>query len=414
MSFRAVDAPDDDGGRILLTWEGSLSDSLVDRSVEGAIGPTVSDMSPGVAGYRIYRQPAEGTFGLIGTAAQGDTSFVDSMATNGERFTYTVAAFDEDNETASEEQSAMAIRNNEVDINGKPIDGLFGADRQVGVDDYFHFADHYGSTAADAQWEPAFDLAAKQTVDEAGLEVFARNFGRQTASAAKVIPLRPGRNEQTRLDFYGGVPLPRVGEEFVLTVHLSDFGLLKGYGFQLEFNGEELEVVRAVAADNGLGEGPLALPQVLGAEDGKRAIVAYGDAVSEGTVAVDLVFRALREFETGFIKVTEGQVRDGAFAVNALALPPPGGDGDAAGGVRPGVQLPEPLQPGDHDQIRASPGVGRGAGGLQFARPEGANPGGRASGRRSLRLHVGRDQRPRPRGVFGDLPVPSAGSRRVR
>ena len=321
--FRAVDAPDDDGGRILLTWEGSLSDSLVNRRVEGAIGPTVSDMSRGVAGYRIYRQPAEGAFALLDTVGGSATSFVDTTAINAERFTYTVAAFDEDNETHSPEESAMAIRNNEVDVNGQAITGLFGADRQVGFDDYFHFADHYGSTAADVEWEPAFDLASKQAVAEAGLNVFASNFGRQTAAAAKAPALRSGRNEQTRLDFFGDVPLPRVGEEFVLTLHLSDFTLLKGYGFQLEFNGEELEVVRAVTADNGLGEGPLALPQVLGAEDGKRAIVAYGDAVSEGTVAVDLVFRALREFETGFIRVTEGQVRDGTFAVNALALPAP-------------------------------------------------------------------------------------------
>ena len=322
-SFRAVDAPDDDGGRILLTWEGSLSDSLVNRRVEGAIGPTVSDMSRGVAGYRIYRQPAEEAFALLDTVGRSATSFVDTTAVNGERFTYTVAAFDEDNETHSPEESAMAIRNNEVDVNGQAITGLFGADRQVGFDDYFHFADHYGSTAADVEWEPAFDLASKQAVGEAGLNVFAENFGRQTAAAAKAPALRSGRNEQTRLDFFGDVPLPRVGEEFVLTLHLSDFTLLKGYGFQLEFNGEELEVVRAVAVDNGLGEGPLALPQVLGAGDGKRAIVAHGDAVSEGTVAVDLVFRALQEFESGFIRVTEGQVRDGTFAVNALALPAP-------------------------------------------------------------------------------------------
>ncbi len=321
--FRAVDAPDDDGGRILLTWEGSLSDSLVNRRVEGAIGPTVSDMSRGVAGYRIYRQPADGAFALLDTVGRSATSYVDTTALNGERFTYTVAAFDEDNETTSEEQSAMAIRNREVDVTGKYVFGLFGADRTVGFDDFFHFADNYGFTATDAEWDPAFDLASNQSIGWESLAVFAQNFGRQTASTGKVIPLRAGRNEQTRLDFYGGVPMPKVGEEFVLTLHLSDFGLLKGYGFQLEFNGEELEVVRAVAADNGLGEGPLALPQVLGAADGKRAIVAYGDAVSEGTVAVDVVFRALREFETGFIRVTEGQVRDGTFAVNALALPAP-------------------------------------------------------------------------------------------
>ena len=320
-SFRAVDVPDDDGGQIQLSWTESTSDGSITRSVEGAVGPVTSDMSRGVVGYRIYRETDDG-FAPLGTVGPGVTGFVDTTAITGIRFTYVVSAFDQDNETVSEEEEAMSIRNREEDVNGKLIQGLFGADQTVGFDDYFHFADHYGSTTTDPEWEPAFDLAARQAIDGAGLEVFAENFGRQTASAAKVVPLPPGRNEQTRLDFYGGVPLPRVGEEFVLTVHLSDFGLLKGYGFQLEFNAEELEVVRAAAADNGLGEGTLAMPQVLAVADGKRAIVAYGDDVSEGTLAVDIVFRALREFEGGFIKVSEGEVRDGAYAVNALALPP--------------------------------------------------------------------------------------------
>ena len=321
-SFRAVDAPDDDGGKIQLSWTESASDVSITRSVEGAVGPVTSDMSRGVVGYRIYRETAEG-FAPLGTVGPGVTGFVDTTAITGIRFTYVVSAFDQDNETVSEEESAMSIRNREEDVNGKLIQGLFGADKTVGFDDYFHFADHYGSSVEDTEWEPAFDLAAKQAVNIDGYNVFAENFGRQTASAAKVIPLQPGRNEQTRLDFFGGVPLPRVGEEFVLTLHLSDFGLLKGYGFQVEFDGEELEVVRAVAADNGLGEGILAHPQVLAVAEGKQAIVAYGDEVSEGTVAVELVFRALREFEDGWIRITEGQVRDGAFAVNPLALPAP-------------------------------------------------------------------------------------------
>ena len=321
-SFRAVDVPDDDGGQIQLSWTESTSDVSITRSVEGAVGPVTSDMSRGVVGYRIYREEAEG-FALLGTVGPGVTGFVDTTAITGIRFTYVVSAFDQDNETVSEEEEAMSIRNREEDVNGKLIQGLFGADKTVGFDDYFHFADHYGSSVEDTEWEPAFDLAAKQAVDIDGYNVFAENFGRQTASAAKVIPLEPGRNEQTRLDFFGGVPLPRVGEEFVLTLHLSDFGLLKGYGFQVEFDGEELEVVRAVAADNGLGEGILANPQVLAVAEGKQAIVAYGDEVSEGTVAVELVFRALREFEDGWIRITEGQVRDGAFAVNPLVLPAP-------------------------------------------------------------------------------------------
>ena len=323
--LNAVDVPDDDGGRIMLSWTASESDRQVSRRVAGAVGPVVSDRAPGVVGYRIYRKPAESEeeFASLGTVAAGETAFVDSTAANGERFTYTVAAFDEDNETASEEQSAMAIRNVVTDTNGRAIQGLFGSDEEVGFDDYFHFADHYGSNSADAQWEPAFDLASNEAVDADGLTVFAENFGRSTGAVGKGSPPREGDNPETRLDFEGGVPMPRVGEEFVLTVHLSDFGLLKGYGFQLEFRAEELELVRAVATDNSLGEGPLAAPQVLAVEDGKRAIVAYGHPVSEGTVAVDLVLRALQEFETGLLQVTQGQVRDDAYGVNDLSLPPP-------------------------------------------------------------------------------------------
>ena len=321
----AVDVPDDDGGRIQLAWTASASDRQVSRQVAGAVGPVVSDQAPGVVGYRIYRKAAESEeqFVSLGMVAAGDTAFVDTTAANGERFTYTVAAFDEDNETASEERSAMAIRNVVTDANGQAIQGLFGADETVGFDDYFHLADHYGSNSADARWEPAFDLASKEAVDADGLTVFARNFGRSTGAVGKGSPPREGDNPETRLDFEGGVPMPRVGEEFVLTVQLSDFGLLKGYGFQLEFRAEELELVRAVTADNRLGEGPLAEPQVLAVEDGKRAIVAYGQPVSEGTVAVDLVLRALQEFETGFLQVTQGQVRDGAYGVDDLALPAP-------------------------------------------------------------------------------------------
>ena len=127
-SFRAVDVPDDDGGQIQLSWTESTSDGSITRSVEGAVGPVTSDMSRGVVGYRIYRESAEG-FAPLGTVGPGVTGFVDTTAITGIRFTYVVSAFDQDNETVSEEESAMSIRNREEDVNGKLIQGLFGADQ---------------------------------------------------------------------------------------------------------------------------------------------------------------------------------------------------------------------------------------------------------------------------------------------
>jgi hypothetical protein len=263
---------------------------------------------------------------LIAKVNSGDTSLADQTAFNGVRYTYQVTPYDDDNETTSElERTAMAIRNNVVDKNGKVVYGLFGMDNRVGFDDFFIFADNFGLTAADENFEPAFDLApsASPRIDFDDFFVFADNFGRGIEAAGKVVPMMAGLNADARLYLDAGAELPRVGEEVVIDVSVADFVELKAYGFSVNYDAEKLEFVKAVAENNLLGEGELAAPRVITKTDGEVSIAAYGDVVSEGDLSLSLVFRTKTEIENTFVEVTESEVRDGNFAVNGIALPAP-------------------------------------------------------------------------------------------
>ena len=324
--LRASDTPGDAGSSISLTWTKSPSDQLLPRSA-GAVGPTVSDMVAGVKGYNIYRKVgANGEYALIAKANSGETSFADLTSLNGVRYTYQVTPYDDDNETTSElERTAMAIRNNVVDKNGKAVYGLFGMDNRVGFDDFFIFADNFGLTPADESFEPAFDLApsASPKIDFDDFFVFADNFGRSIEAASKVVPMMAGLNADARLYLDAGAELPRVGEEVIIDVSVADFVELKAYGLNVLYDAEMLEFVKAVSEDNLLGEGELAAPRAITKTDGEVAIAAYGDMVSEGDMGLSLVFRTKTEIENTFVEVTESEVRDGNFAVNGLALPAP-------------------------------------------------------------------------------------------
>jgi hypothetical protein len=324
--IRAIDTPSDAGSSISLTWTQSPSDRLLSRSA-GAVGPVASDMVAGVKGYNIYRKVGtNGEYALIAKVNSGETSLADQTALNGVRYTYQVTPYDDDNETTSElERTAMSIRNNVVDKNGKVIYGLFGMDNRVGFDDFFIFADNFGLTAADENFEPAFDLApsASPKIDFDDFFVFADNFGRGIEAAGKVVPMMAGLNADARLYLDAGAELPRVGEEVVIDVSVADFVELKAYGFSVNYDAEKLEFVKAVAENNLLGEGELATPRVITKTDGEVSIAAYGDVVSEGDLGLSLVFRTKTEIENTFVEVTESEVRDGNFAINGIALPAP-------------------------------------------------------------------------------------------
>ena len=323
-ALSALDAPNDEGSRIALTWTLSPSDLVLHGVVAGAIGPAAPQPVVGVHGYSIYRRAAGADgFVLVGQAEAGVTSFVDETALNGVRYTYQVRPYDLDNEPVSDiEQTAMAVRNIAVDSEGRAIFGLFGADNRVGFDDFFILADLFGLTAGDEGFDPAFDLAPSAMIDFDDFFVFADNFGRSTAGAGKRVPMLAGLNADARMYLDARTAMPIVGEDFVLDVRLADFVAMKGYGLQVQYDASKLEFVQALT-EQPLGGSELAAPQVLSDKEGVLALVAHGDIVSDGEVALSLVFRAKTEIENTVIEITDNQTYDSEFGFNRLALPAP-------------------------------------------------------------------------------------------
>ena len=323
-ALSVLDAPNDEGSRILLTWTLSPSDLVLQGVVAGAIGPAAPQPVVGVHGYSIYRRAAGADeFVLVGQVDAGVTSFVDETALNGVHYTYQVRPYDLDNEPVSDiEQTAMAVRNIAVDSEGRAIYGLFGTDNRVGFDDFFILADLFGLTAEDAGFDPAFDLAPSAAIDFDDFFVFADNFGRSTAGAGKRVPMLAGLNADARMYLDARTAMPIVGEDFVLDVRLADFVAMKGYGLQVQYDASKLEFVQALT-DQPLGGSELAGPQVLSDEAGILALVAHGDVVSDGEVELSLVFRAKTEIENTVIEITDSQAYDSEFGFNRLALPAP-------------------------------------------------------------------------------------------
>ena len=323
-SLSVLDAPNDEGGRVALTWVLSPSDRLLQGIVAGAIGPAAPEPVVGVYGYSIYRRAAgEEEFVLVGQADAGVVSFVDATALNGVRYTYQVRPFDLDNETAAiVEHTAMAVRNIAVDSEGRAILGLFGADNRVGFDDFFILADIFGLTAEDVGFDPAFDLAPSAAIDFDDFFVFADNFGRSTAAAGKRVPMFAGLNDGARMYMDARTALPIVGKDFVLDVSLADFAAIKGYGLQVQYEADKLQFVEALT-EQPLGGSALAAPQVLSDEGGVLVLAAHGDIVADGEVALSLVFRPTTEIENTVIEITDNQTYDSEFGFNRLALPAP-------------------------------------------------------------------------------------------
>ena len=323
-SLSVLDAPNDEGSRIVLTWTLSPSDQLLQDVVALAIGPAAVESVSGVHGYGVYRRAVgEDEFVRVGQVAAGVTSFVDETALNGVRYTYQVRPFDLDNEPVSDiEQTAMAVRNSVLDSEGRALYGLFGADNRIGFDDFFIFADNFGLTAEDAGFDPAFDLSPSAAIDFDDFFVFADNFGRSTAAAGKRVPMFAGLNADARLYLDARTALPSVGEDFVLDVSLADFVAVKGYGLQVQYEASKLEFVEA-RTDQPLSGSELATPQVLADEAGVLTVAAYGDVVSDGEVALSLVFRPTTEIENTVIEITDSETYDSAFGFNRLVLPAP-------------------------------------------------------------------------------------------
>ncbi|MBT7420825.1 MAG: hypothetical protein HN780_20130, partial [Gemmatimonadetes bacterium] len=65
------------------------------------------------------------------------------------------------------------------DAFGQPIHGLFDDDMKVGFEDYFLFAEHYGSTPEQSGYDARFDLDGNGQVGLSDFFLFADSFGKE-------------------------------------------------------------------------------------------------------------------------------------------------------------------------------------------------------------------------------------------
>ena len=77
------------------------------------------------------------------------------------------------------------------DDGGEPVFGWFTRDEdKVGFNDFFAFADHFGRSSADANFDAAFDIdpidAPNGAVDFDDFFLFADNFSKSVANAATI------------------------------------------------------------------------------------------------------------------------------------------------------------------------------------------------------------------------------------
>jgi hypothetical protein len=321
--LQAIDTPNDFGGSVTVQWTKSADDQVLTIVNSPAVGPNNVFRTAGVAGYNVYRKVNDGAYQLVGKASTGETSFSDQTVFNGVRYTYSVSPYDSDNESATElENSAMAIRNNAVAVDGTPVYGLFGADNRVGYDDFFIFADHFGLAVGQEAFEPAFDLSRNNRIDYDDFFVFAENFGQVVQIAGKVVPTMAGLNSDASFYLDAGAALPRIGEDMTIAVSLEEFVEVKAYGLTVSYDSEVLEFVGTQVQDNILGGTELATPQTIARGEGEVYVAAFGDvASSEGNLGLELIFRAKSEIEDSYIEISSGAIQDGSYGINQITTP---------------------------------------------------------------------------------------------
>lgn len=229
-NIRAVDAPQDLGNRVSVSWERSLDDGAGKNTVQA---------------YRLYRnRPPSLLPEPLAIVPAGTTSYVDEAAELQVEHLYWVAAADSVQETVGLENRAFSARNL-----GVPP-GDFTSDEIVGVNDLSLFLESYGTDSTDVEFEPLFDLSHNGIVYDGDFDILETHFG--FGGAPGTDP--PGENLHARV-FRQTVQ----GEEqrFHLNLTVRGASNLSGYSARIQYPHEILHFVEAVGDSAGAIENML-------------------------------------------------------------------------------------------------------------------------------------------------------------
>jgi hypothetical protein len=145
---------------------------------------------PLLQGYWVLRSDRGGLYAPVGRVGVGFGTFVDSLGTAAGVYRYKVLAEEGENtgeelilagSAADRRRTVVVGQGVPVDASGQEVLGLFGDDLVVGFDDFFLFADHFGTRMQTPEFDPRFDLDQDGIVGFGDFFIFADHFGKVVA-----------------------------------------------------------------------------------------------------------------------------------------------------------------------------------------------------------------------------------------
>ncbi len=157
---------------VTLNWDLSEDDYIrqVPAGTDFTSGGTFVNIND-VAAYHIWRQDGEAEAEVVGSVGHGVAVYEDTEVTTGITYVYMVTAVD-----ASGNESTP-VATDPITL-GPPLIGDFNGDNTVDLLDFFLFAEMFGKTPEDPEYDPQFDLAAPEGIGLSDFFVFAEWFGR--------------------------------------------------------------------------------------------------------------------------------------------------------------------------------------------------------------------------------------------
>ena len=140
----------------------------------------------------VYRSVDNGLFERLADLPVAIDEYVDAPVSVEGTYRYKVLSKDGDNlseqiigsGTAADRRRTVVIGEPEVprDVEGRPVRGLFNDDSVVDFDDFFLFADNFGTTFQQGVFDPLFDLDGNGSVNFDDFFIFADSFGREAVT----------------------------------------------------------------------------------------------------------------------------------------------------------------------------------------------------------------------------------------
>ncbi len=201
----------------------------------------------------------------------------------------------------------------------------FDGDGVVGFSDFVEFAQRFGTSQGQPNFDARFDLDRDNTVGFSDFVLFAQKFGQSVKPAVLTKPagrLAPGVNGAA------GLTLVQMASEMPdqveVVVGLTGAVQVQGYSLRLAYDASALELVNAMGQAGSLftGEdGPQTVALQVRSEDGKVVLADVlrpdGTVQGEGDL-VRLAFRVLDERAPGHVEVAGVWVSDGSGKMNEL------------------------------------------------------------------------------------------------